>query len=235
MEIIHLNESFTPKGFCNTNIVFRRKNELGIIHFASSPEQFLLERIPTEADIAKCTFQRATALVEYFPTWEPYMLQVPEAIPLSEIHIKELQSYAYIDAPERVAAQTIKDLENCQMLLQHPHPNIVPYLGCLVEEKLLQGWEAGIRHIHSIGYVHNDVHPTNLMVLDDGTPVVIDFNMLTRKGAMQYGGRLEWSDQEVNVASEKRDWDGMQEIRTWLDEGTEKKWLFGSLLDQVRY
>jgi hypothetical protein len=55
------------------------------------------------------------------------------------------------------------------------------------------------------------------------------------KGAMQYGGRFEWSDQEVSIASEKRDWDGMQEIRTWLDEGTEKKWLFGSLIDQVRY
>jgi serine/threonine protein kinase len=201
------------------------------------------------------------------------MLQVLEAIPPSEIHVKELQSYAYIDAPERVAARTVKDLENCQMLMQHPHPNVLPYLGCLVEdgqvtglcfrkasktlmemvnpkmvlkvkfdaschplpdkEKLLQGSEAGIRHIHSIGYVHNNVHPTNLMVLDDGTLVVIDFNMLTRKGDMQYGGRLEWSDQEVNVASEKRDWDGMQEIRTWLDEGTEKKWLFGSLLDQV--
>jgi hypothetical protein len=154
------------------------------------------------------------------------------------------------------------------MLMQHPHPNVVLYLGCLVEdgrvtglcfremvnpemvlkvkfdaschplpdkEKLLQGWEAGIRHIHSIGYVHNDVHPINLMVLDDRTPVVIDFDMLTTKGAMQYGGRMEWSDQEVCVASEKRDWDGMQEIRTWLDEGTEKKWLFGSLLDRVWY
>jgi serine/threonine protein kinase len=275
MEIIHLNRSFTSKGFHNTNIVFRRKNELGTIHVAFSPEQFLLERIPTEADIAKCTFQRASALVEYLPVWEPYMLQVSEAIPLSEIHIKELQSYAYIDAPEWVATRTVKDLENCQMLMQHPHPNVLPYLGCLVEdgrvtglcfkkasktlmemvnpkmvlkvkfdascyplpnkEKLLQGWEAGIRHIHSIGYVHNDVHPTNLMVLDDGTPVVIDFDMLTKKGAIQYGGRFEWSDQEVNVASEKRDWDGMQEIRTWLDEGTEKKWLFGSHLDLVLY
>jgi len=57
MEIIHLNKSFTSKGFCNTNIVFHRKNELGIIYFASSFEQFLLERIPTEADIAKCMFQ----------------------------------------------------------------------------------------------------------------------------------------------------------------------------------
>jgi hypothetical protein len=81
--------------------------------------------------------------------------------------------------------------------------------------------------------MHNDVHPTNLMVFDDGTPVVIDFDILTKKGAIQYGGRFEWSDQEVSVASEKRDWDGMQEIRTWLDEGTEKKWLFGSLLDLV--
>jgi hypothetical protein len=134
MEIIHFDRSFTPSGFRNTNIIFRRKNELGIIHFASSPEQFLLERIPTEADIAKCTFQRATTLVEYLPVWEPFMLQVPEAIPLSEIHIKKLRSSAYIDTPERVATRTIKDLKNCQMLMQHPHPNVVPYLGCLVKD-----------------------------------------------------------------------------------------------------
>jgi hypothetical protein len=139
----------------------------------------------------------------------------------------------------------VKDLENCQMLMQHPHPNVLPYLRCLVEdrrvtglcfkrasktliemvnpkivlkvkfdalrhsllnkEKLLQGYEASIRHIHSIRYVHNDVCLTNLMVLDDGTLVVIDFDMLTKKGAIQYDGRFEWSDQEVNVASEKRD------------------------------
>ena len=51
------------------------------------------------------------------------------------------------------------------------------------------------------------------MVLDDGTPVAIDFDMLTKKGAIQYGGRFEWSDQKVSVAS-KRDWDGIQETRT---------------------
>jgi hypothetical protein len=173
------------------------------------------------------------------------MLQVLEEIPLSEIHIKKLRSSAYIDVLERVAARTIKDLKNCQMLTQHPYPNVVPYLGCLVKdgqvtglcfrkasktlmemvnpeivfkvkfdaschslpdkEKLLQGWEASIRHIHSIGYVHNDVYLTNLMVLDNRTLVVIDFNTLTRKGAMQYGRRFEWLDQEVSIANEKRD------------------------------
>jgi hypothetical protein len=46
IEIIHFNRSFTSKGFYNTNIVFHRKNELGTIHIAFSPKQFLLERIP---------------------------------------------------------------------------------------------------------------------------------------------------------------------------------------------
>jgi hypothetical protein len=67
VEIIHFNRSFTSKGFHNTNIVFRRKNEPGTIHVAFSPKQFLLERIPTKADIAKCIFQRASALVGYLP------------------------------------------------------------------------------------------------------------------------------------------------------------------------
>jgi len=112
MEITHFIRSFTSKGFHNTDIVFRRKNELGIIHVPSLPEQFLLERIHTEADIAKCTFQRAAALVEYLPVWEPYMW---------------------------VAARTIKDLENCQMLMQYPHPNVLTYLGYLVEDGRVTG------------------------------------------------------------------------------------------------
>ena len=67
------------------------------------------------------------------------MLQVSEAIPLSEIHIKALWSHAYIDAPEWVAARTMQDLEDCQMLVQRPHPNVLPYLGCLVEDGRVAG------------------------------------------------------------------------------------------------
>ena len=67
------------------------------------------------------------------------MFQVPEAIPLSEIHIEELQSYVYVGSPEIVAAQTVNGIEDCQILMQPPRPNIALYLECLVADSQVNG------------------------------------------------------------------------------------------------
>ena len=34
--------------------------------------------------------------------------------------------------------------------------------------------------------MHNDAHLANLMLLDDGTPVAIDFNILTKKTRLTF-------------------------------------------------
>ena len=35
--------------------------------------------------------------------------------------------------------------------------------------------ERGVRHLHSLGLVHNDINPANIMFDDEGRPVIIDF------------------------------------------------------------
>jgi serine/threonine protein kinase len=39
----------------------------------------------------------------------------------------------------------------------------------------LHGIEAGIRHLHHLGRIHNDINPANIMISEDDPPVIIDF------------------------------------------------------------
>jgi serine/threonine protein kinase len=97
----------------------------------------------------------------------------------------------------------------CELLAKSPHPNIVTYYGCDVRggyvlhlileylphkladrfldkskpldvEQCIRGIEAGLNHIHSLGLVHLDIAPRNIMLREDDTPVIIDFDLAQR-------------------------------------------------------
>ncbi|KAG6297780.1 hypothetical protein E4U45_005396 [Claviceps purpurea] len=119
----------------------------------------------------------------------------------------------------------LHEIEAYELLRRHPHPNIVQYRGCVVSDSritgiclakyimtldermedgtpfdkdlFLEGIERGIRHLHSLGIVHNDINPTNIMLDELNCPVIIDFDSWGRKGQkLEYGmkkGTLEWS------------------------------------------
>lgn len=46
----------------------------------------------------------------------------------------------------------------------------------------LQGIESGIRHMHSLGLVHNDINPSNIMIDSADRPVIIDFDSCKQEG-----------------------------------------------------
>ncbi|KAG6098591.1 hypothetical protein E4U30_007790 [Claviceps sp. LM220 group G6] len=119
----------------------------------------------------------------------------------------------------------LHEIEAYELLRRHPHPNIVEYRGCVVsdgritgiclakykmildermaestpfdKDLFLEGIERGIRHLHSLGIVHNDINPTNIMFDELDRPVIIDFDSWGRKGQkLEYGmkkGTLAWS------------------------------------------
>ncbi|KAG6310199.1 hypothetical protein E4U44_005810 [Claviceps purpurea] len=119
----------------------------------------------------------------------------------------------------------LHEIEAYELLRRHPHPNIVQYRGCVVSDSritgiclakyimtldermedgtpfdkdlFLEGIERGIRHLHSLGIVHNDINPTNIMLDELNCPVIIDLDSWGRKGQkLEYGmkkGTLEWS------------------------------------------
>ncbi|KND89403.1 Mitogen-activated protein kinase 8 [Tolypocladium ophioglossoides CBS 100239] len=84
---------------------------------------------------------------------------------------------------------------------------------------LLKGVECGIRHLHSLGFVHNDINPSNIMLYND-TAVIIDFGSCRRQGESLEGvGRTyEWYDQDVEVATPQNDLNALDEIRAWLGD-----------------
>lgn len=84
--------------------------------------------------------------------------------------------------------------------------------------RYLPGIEEGIRHLHSLGYIHNDLNPSNIMITEDDIPVVIDFDSATPPGAPldQIKRTHGWFDPQVLVAQASNDLEAIEELRVWL-------------------
>lgn len=91
-----------------------------------------------------------------------------------------------------------------EILKQHPHPNICIYYGSIHEggylvtiglkkylcslynavesgvilqcDIVLDGILEGLLFLHTLGFVHNDINLTNIMLDNKGMPVIIDFD-----------------------------------------------------------
>ncbi len=170
--------------------------------------------------------------------------------------------------PYQISDSVLAEVQICETLKQHPHPNIARYLGCQVREgriigicfaqyqknlmekvnpksymkrsfhcsdwtledidACLDGIEKGVRHLHSLGLVHNDINPANIMFEKDGTPVIIDFGSCRAIGQNLEGvGRTyEWYDDSVQQSVPTNDWDAIHEIREWLSDVDNKMFKF---------
>jgi formylglycine-generating enzyme required for sulfatase activity len=63
--------------------------------------------------------------------------------------------------------------------------------------RLFRGVLAGIEAVHRHGILHLDLKPLNVLLRDDGEPVVTDFGMATRAGGGAVGGTSGWTAPEV--------------------------------------
>jgi len=84
--------------------------------------------------------------------------------------------------------------------------------------RYLPGIEAGIRHLHSLGLVHNDVNPANVMITEEDTPVIVDFDSSSPPGtSLDKTKRTHgWFCRDVCVSQERNDLDALAELRVWL-------------------
>ncbi|UKZ61447.1 uncharacterized protein TrAtP1_002712 [Trichoderma atroviride] len=82
---------------------------------------------------------------------------------------------------------------------------------------VLEGVERGLRHLHKLGIIHNDINPSNIM-LKGNVPVIIDFGSCQKEGESLEGiGRTyEWFDERVQLSLCRNDFDALEEIRIWL-------------------
>jgi serine/threonine protein kinase len=135
-----------------------------------------------------------------------------------------------------------------EALKPHPHRNIVQYHGCITARGRLvglalekhdiilqyrfrddargldvlacmRGLRAGIEHLHSLGYAHNDLNPMNVAMDKDDAPVILDFGSCRRFGEMLLsGGTPGWIDEDFSTSAAHQDLSALQKMEVWLGE-----------------
>jgi serine/threonine protein kinase len=94
--------------------------------------------------------------------------------------------------------------------------------------RYLSGIEAGIRQLHALGLIHNDLNPANVMITEDDTPVIIDFDSSSAPGtALDKAKRTYgWFHPDVHVSRESNDLDALAELRIWLTGSSPEEFQF---------
>ncbi|KAI0112502.1 kinase-like domain-containing protein [Nemania sp. FL0031] len=100
---------------------------------------------------------------------------------------------------------------------------------CELANRCLPGVKAGIQHLHSLGLVHNDLNPSNIMIAADGRPIIIDFDSCRPIGAdlKRVKRTHEWYNPDTHISLETNDLYALEEIRVWLTGSNPTDYLFG--------
>jgi serine/threonine protein kinase len=88
----------------------------------------------------------------------------------------------------------------------------------------LEGIKRGLEHLHSLGLVHNNINPANIMFPtkdDDATAMIIDFRSCRRIGEPTEDvlRTVEWYDVDEATCLPSGDLDAVDEMAEWLRNG----------------
>jgi serine/threonine protein kinase len=247
MEIHEQNEAFVEQNedviFSHTKVILKEGDQY---YYAITSHRYhsTSEVDPSELNIVPIP---SSQLWPEFPTT---FTRAPEPLP-SSCYVKRpsLLHYDETTTSNEMADLLRNEAEICEILSQHPHPNILRYLGCVVTngmitglclvkydmallERLsndprpfngdfcLEGIQKGIYHLHSLGLIHNDINPANIMMDEDDVPIIIDFDSARRDG-FELGfkaGTFGWTDENFKVSRSENDEYGLEKIREMLSE-----------------
>jgi serine/threonine protein kinase len=243
MEVQTQSEAFEEKDgdwvSSHTKVILRKGSEF---YYAVTsrrqsanfdPNQLECVRIPDE---------------DIYPAATTNFLRAPDPLP-SNVYIKTPSLLAYESSPTPInfAHQILQEIQMCEILRQHPHPNIAQYLGCLVTDNkitgvcfvkynmtlaeylrkdypidvdhFLAGVEKAVSHLHALKLVHNDLNPSNIMLDDNNEPILIDFDSCKYEGEELglKGGTEGWEDRTARTASFANDFYSLAKIREHLE------------------
>ncbi|CAG8288514.1 unnamed protein product [Penicillium salamii] len=174
-----------------------------------------------------------------FPIW-----------PLPETDLRKapdlLTPNVYIKRPRlEMYSQVLEELS------QHPHPNLIRYHGCRVVNghftgvvlerhphdleayverghktidttSFMAALESAIQHLHGLGWAHNDLKPSNILVSEAGFPILIDLEGCQKLGTvLKYiRGSEDWIEGNIesyNTSKTQHDIFALGKIREWLE------------------
>jgi serine/threonine protein kinase len=145
-----------------------------------------------------------------------------------------------------------------EFLSKHPHPNFIRYHGCRSQRGYLTGivldrhshtleeylqnqvgvidkqmfmaaLESAIHHMLSLGWAHNDLNPTNVLVDDSVAsgemPILIDFGSARKIGRLlgTSRGTSDWIEglmKNYTVSRKEHDIFALEKMRAWLNKPT---------------
>jgi serine/threonine protein kinase len=219
MDVLEINETFEEFDGCfqfaATLVVFQADNN--VYHAVSKA------RYSSSAEIRAEHLTNVILVLTfaYSPTPQPDFTRAPDPLPFNS-YVKKPRLISYDQfRPNHIADSVLVEVEACEVLRRHPHPNIATYLGCQISDgritgicfakyhgtlmeavnpgnymkrklrsirqegkgedyhNVLEGVKSGIQHLYSLGFIYNDINPSNIMLYND-TAVIIDFESCRR-------------------------------------------------------
>ncbi|RSL69731.1 hypothetical protein CEP54_002108 [Fusarium duplospermum] len=165
-----------------------------------------------------------------------------------------IHAYSKKDPTNWAANVFLDEIKAHQLVEEHPHRNLVKFKACLEKDGLVVGVlqkryptalnfrvearsqppydatafyqdiEAGLRHLHSLGFAHNDLNPSNVMIDAEDRPIIIDLGAATPLGqVLHQGGTPGWCDGYQMTSCVANDEIGLRLMKEYLQEHQKKK------------
>lgn len=224
-----------------TKFYLAKCSEYSTIITAENVEELPMVLIPSE---------------HFQPAFDPekHSLVAEGSVENSYVKIPPLTSYNSEDE-EKLNRLVLHEVGTLEVLKRSPHPNVIAYLGCKVKgngivgiclekleetldgevkrgeekvdkEKVLDGIRSGLKHLHALGYCHNDISPANIMFRKDGTPVIIDFDSCQPTGhelGVKRGTR-GYRKENVKLSLVENDFFSLEKIGQFIVDGDDPIW-----------
>jgi hypothetical protein len=160
-----------------------------------------------------------------------------------------IHAYSKKDPANWTADAFLDEIKAHQLVEEHPHRTLVKFKGCLEKDGLVVGVlqkryptalnfrvearsqppysatafyddiEAGLRHLHSLGFAHNDLNPANVMVEAEDRPIIIDLGATRPLGqVLHQGGTPGWCDGFQMTSCVANDEIGLRLRKEYLQE-----------------
>ena len=258
MEILQKNEAFKKvDGKMQFSYVHVFVQQGGSLYYGKWTERFDLpqtledlqevRRIPTEGRGPKVKTSWSAVYVKT-PSLLAYVngnleKQIAREIEACEIiqknpHPNIATYYGYNETHGRVSGLCFKRYTSTLVEAVNPrHLGKAAFLSSARElvkanmKSSLEGILAAIKHLHSLGLVHNDITPANIMIDGDGTLILVDFDSCRCIGESLRDTETKrthhWHDPSVEFSLEKNDFDAFKDLKIWLTGSVDEDFLFG--------
>jgi serine/threonine protein kinase len=88
----------------------------------------------------------------------------------------------------------------------------------LDKEQIMADVRAALEHLHALGYIHNDINPSNVLLDEEDRAVLVDFGITGKTGEAKdpHLGTPFWS-QKSGTSHSGNDWFSLDLLQRWMN------------------